>query len=193
MKIRILLFLCLFAACSSPDWQLGKFEKPAENPVLTADSTYQFFCPVQKIWVKWQKADVFNPAAIVKDGKVYLLFRAEDNPAAGIGGRTSRIGLAVSTDGIHFQKMKDPVLYPDSSSFIQYDYPGGCEDPRIVQTEDGTYVLAYTSWNKIVARLSIATSRDLIHWEKKGSCFCQGISMENISIPGRNRAPLLPP
>jgi predicted GH43/DUF377 family glycosyl hydrolase len=173
MKIRILLFLCLFAACSSPDWQLGKFEKPAENPVLTADSTYQFLCPVQKIWVRWQKADVFNPAAIVKDGKVYLLFRAEDNPAAGIGGRTSRIGLAVSTDGIHFQKMKDPVLYPDSSSFIQYDYPGGCEDPRIVQTEDGTYVLAYTSWNKIVARLSIATSRDLIHWEKKGPAFAR--------------------
>jgi len=173
MKTRILLFFWLFVSCTSPSWQLGTFEKPADNPVLTADSTYLFLCPVQKKWVKWQKADVFNPAAIVRDGKVYLLFRAEDNPAAGIGGRTSRIGLAVSSDGIHFQKMKDPVLYPDSSSFIQYDYPGGCEDPRIVQSEDGTYVLAYTSWNKIVARLSIATSRDLIHWEKKGPAFAK--------------------
>ncbi len=178
MKCGKLFYLGLFlaVACSAPgteSWQLGKFEKPAENPILTADSSYTFLCPVQKKLVQWQKADVFNPAAVVRDGKVYVLFRAEDNPAAGIGGRTSRIGLAVSDDGVHFQKMKEPVLYPDSSGFMQYDYPGGCEDPRIVETEDGLYVLAYTSWNAKVARLSIATSRDLVHWEKKGPAFAR--------------------
>jgi predicted GH43/DUF377 family glycosyl hydrolase len=176
MKIRWYAGLFLLASCTSGttgSWQLGKFEKPAENPILTADSGYTFLCPVQNVEVKWQKADVFNPAAIVKDGKVYVLFRAEDNPAAGIGGRTSRIGLAVSEDGIHFEKMKDPVLYPDSSAFIMYDFPGGCEDPRIVEAEDGTYVLAYTSWNGKTARLSIATSSDLEHWEKKGPAFAK--------------------
>ncbi|MBL0109657.1 MAG: hypothetical protein IPP42_01825 [Saprospiraceae bacterium] len=33
---------------------------------------------------------------------------------------------------------------------------GGCEDPRLTQTEDGLYVLAYTAWNQDIARLSIA-------------------------------------
>jgi beta-1,2-mannosidase len=177
--------LLLMVSCSPPateSWQLGKFVKPAENPILTADSSYTFFCPVQKKLVQWQKADVFNPAAVVKDGKVYVLFRAEDNPAAGIGGRTSRIGLAVSEDGIHFEKMKEPVLYPDSSGFMQYDFPGGCEDPRIVETGDGQYVLAYTSWNTKLARLSIATSRDLVHWEKKGPAFARAYDGKFMDI-----------
>jgi beta-1,2-mannosidase len=187
MKYSKLFYLSLFlaVACSAPgtdSWQLGKFVKPAENPVLTADSTYTFLCPVKNTLVQWQKADVFNPAAVVRDGKVYVLFRAEDNPAAGIGGRTSRIGLAVSEDGIHFEKMKEPVLYPDSSEFMQYDYPGGCEDPRIVESEDGLYVLAYTSWNAKVARLSIATSRDLIHWEKKGPAFAKAYGGKFLDI-----------
>ena len=43
--------------------------------------------------------------------------------------------------------------------------PGGCEDPRVTMTEDGLYVMAYTSWNRKVARLCIATSHDLVKWE----------------------------
>lgn len=159
------------AGSKSPEWDFRTLKKPAENPVMRADSTFKFFCPVKKQEVKWQKADVFNPAAIVKDGRVMLLYRCEDNPAAFLGGRTSRIGLATSDDGINFTKMAEPVLYPDSSEFRKYDYPGGCEDPRVVETEDGLYVMAYTSWNNKVARLSIAFSRDLIHWEKKGPAF----------------------
>jgi predicted GH43/DUF377 family glycosyl hydrolase len=94
----------------------------------------------------------------VKDGKVFLFFRAEDNPAAAIGGRTSRIGLAWSEDGIHFTRAPGPVLYPDRDAFQQYDYPGGCEDPRVVEAPDGRYIMAYTSWNGQTARLSIAVS-----------------------------------
>jgi beta-1,2-mannosidase len=41
----------------------------------------------------------------------------------------------------------------------------------VVVTGDGLYVMAYTSWNRDVARLSIAFSRDLVHWEKKGPAF----------------------
>ncbi len=147
------------------------FTKPAENPIVQADSSYTFFCPMKNEVVRWQKADVFNPAAIVKDGKVMLLYRCEDNPAAHLGGRTSRIGLAESTDGIHFKKYPTPVLYPSKDAFAQYDAPGGCEDPRVVVTEDGLYVMAYTSWNYDTPRLSVAFSRDLLHWEKKGPAF----------------------
>lgn len=149
------------------------FYKPAENPILRADSSFTFFCPVKQQTVRWQRADVFNPGAIVKDGKVFLLYRCEDNPAAALGGRISRLGLAESEDGIHFKKHPEPVLYPDNDGFSQFDYPGGCEDPRLVQTEDGLYVVTYTSWNHKIARLSIAFSRDLVHWEKKGPAFAK--------------------
>src|ERR1700712_3504401 len=142
-SFALLIFIVsLFSCKSTPkqnttlsattDWQLGPFIKPKENPVLSADSNYIFNDPMTKRPVRWQKADVFNPAAIVRHDTVYILFRAEDNPAAAIGGRTSRIGLAFSTDGLHFQKHPAPVLFPDSSRFMQYDVPGGCEDPRIV-------------------------------------------------------------
>jgi predicted GH43/DUF377 family glycosyl hydrolase len=109
----------------------------------------------------------------VKDNKVFLLYRCEDNPAASIGGRTSRLGLAESEDGIHFKKFPSPVLYPDSSEYMKYDYPGGCEDPRLVQTEDGLFVVVYTAWNNKIARLSVAFSRDLFHWQKKGPAFAK--------------------
>ncbi|MES2648270.1 MAG: glycoside hydrolase family 130 protein [Bacteroidota bacterium] len=147
------------------------FTKPAENPILRADSLPVFFDPIKRDSVHWQKADVFNPAAIIRNDKVMMLYRAEDNPAASLGGRTSRIGLAESEDGIHFTLHPVPVLYPDSSAFLIYEYPGGCEDPRIVQTESGNYVLTYTAWNGKTARLSVATSTDLLSWKKHGPVF----------------------
>jgi beta-1,2-mannosidase len=192
MKRRIfyLFVLLLATGCNirpSKNWDFLSFYKPAENPVLKADSTFTFVDPVKNELVRWQRADVFNPAAIVKDNKIYLLYRSEDNPAAILGGRTSRIGLAYSEDGIHFTKYPTPVLYPDSSEFMKYDYPGGCEDPRIIETEDSLFVLAYTSWNYKTARLSIAVSRDLIHWEKKGPAFARaynGKFLDNWSKSG---------
>ncbi len=41
------------------------------------------------------------------------------------------------------------------------------EDPRLVQFGD-TYYLTYTGYNKKDAQLCLATSKDLIHWERKG-------------------------
>jgi predicted GH43/DUF377 family glycosyl hydrolase len=175
--LSILLFFCVaINSCSessNAQINVNRFYKPKENPVLQADSSFTFKDPITHKIVRWQKADVFNPGAIIKDNKVYLLYRCEDNPAAAIGGRTSRLGLAESEDGIHFKKFSTPVLYPDSSKFMQYDYPGGCEDPRLVQAEDGMYVVTYTSWNSKVARLSIAFSNDLFHWQKKGPAFAK--------------------
>ena len=152
---------------------VNSFYKPKENPVLRADSSFIFTDPIKMKPVRWQKADVFNPAAIVKDGKVFLLYRCEDNPSAILGGRTSRLGLAESKDGIHFKKFPKPVLYPGNDAFKQYDYPGGCEDPRLVQTAKGLYVVIYTAWNYKTPRLSVAFSKDLFHWQKKGPAFAK--------------------
>ena len=176
-KLLVLLpFLMILLSCVEKKGigiNVHGFYKPAENPILKADSSFTFTDPFKKQVVKWQRADVFNPAAIVKDNKVYLLYRCEDNPAAILGGRTSRLGLAESEDGIHFKKFPEPVLYPDSSEFMQYDFPGGCEDPRLVQTEEGVYVVTYTAWNYKIPRLSVAFSNDLYHWQKKGPAFAK--------------------
>jgi beta-1,2-mannosidase len=135
------------------------------NPVLSAGAN-TFRCPVLKHEVKWEEKDVFNPAAVVRDGKVYLLYRAEDMIGKFAG--TSRIGLAFSDDGIRFTKMKEPVFFPDNDSLKIYEWEGGVEDPRIVQSDDGTYILTYTAYDGRVARLLVATSRDLIQWQKHG-------------------------
>lgn len=173
LSLSLFLLGMHFSHAQHIDININKFHKPGQNPVIRADSSYFFIDPIKKDTVRWQKADVFNPAAIVKDGKIFVLYRCEDNPAAGYAGRTSRLGLAESSDGIHFKKYPEPVLYPSNDAFKEYDYPGGCEDPRLVQTEDGLYVVAYTSWNNKIARLSIAFSIDLLHWEKKGPAFAK--------------------
>lgn len=184
IKISILLGLTLlFISCkekkseyatkeetSIEKWMLG-FEKTDINPIMTADSSYIFKDPITEKEVHWQKADVFNPGAVVRNDTVFMLFRAEDNPDAILGGRTSRIGLAFSLDGIHFTKFPQPVFYPTNDDFKQWDHPGGMEDPRVVETPDGTYIMLYTSWNKDVARLSSASSKDLRKWTKNGPVF----------------------
>ncbi len=175
-RYRYLPVLFFFSACTVKPTifeQLTSFQKPVDYPILSHDSTAIFFDSLINRSVQWKKADVFNPAAIVRGDSIYVLSRCEDNPAAALGGRTSRIGISSSTDGIHFHSYREPVLYPAKDEFQQYDYPGGCEDPRIVQTEDGLYVLAYTSWNYKLPRLSIAFSKDLFHWQKKGPAFAK--------------------
>lgn len=157
-----------------PDWALGGFVRPEKaNPIITPNPSNQFDCPMQDKKIGWEESDVFNPAATVKDGKIYVLYRAEDNSATGIGKRTSRIGLAESEDGIHMKRRKTPVMYPDKDNMKEYEWEGGCEDPRVTMTEDGLYVMAYTSWNRKVARLCIATSHNLVKWEKHGPAFAK--------------------
>lgn len=181
-----LLFIIFLSSCTLSKKArlaaLSSFYKPVNEPILRADSSLEFYDSLKQKTVKWQKADVFNPAAIVKDGKVYLFTRSEDNPAAILGGRTSRIGLAISEDGIHFKNFGTPVLFPQEGKFKQYDYPGGCEDPRVVETAEGNYVMAYTAWNYDVPRLSIAFSKDLFHWQKTGPAFAAAYNARYLNL-----------
>jgi len=151
-------------------WMLGPFQREdAANPCLTPSPAALFRCPVRGEMVHWEEKDVFNPAAVVRDGKVYLLYRAED--AVGRHAGTSRIGLAESDDGLTFSRRPTPVLYPDNDAMYEYEWEGGCEDPRIVEDDAGVYYLTYTAYDGRTARLAVATSRDLVHWEKRGLAF----------------------
>ncbi|HOK35641.1 MAG TPA: glycoside hydrolase family 130 protein [Paludibacteraceae bacterium] len=172
------IFVFLFTSCNisrneyQPSFPLGEFIRPTGiNPVLSPDTTSVFFCPMNQKLVHWEESDVFNPGAVVKDGKIFILYRAEDNSSVGIASRVSRIGLAKTSDGFTMKKKPAPVVFPDNDNNKLYEWPGGCEDPRVSVTEDGTFVLFYTSWDRKVARLCVATSKDLIHWEKHGPVF----------------------
>lgn len=165
---------CAEQAATTPDWAWTGFRRPeGANPVIAPDTATRFFCPLRREWVAWQEGDTFNPAAAVRDGRVVLLYRAEDRSGEGIGQRTSRLGCAFSDDGVHFERLPEPVFYPDVDSQTALEWPGGVEDPRIVQTDEGLYVMFYTQWNRRQARLAVATSRDLLTWHKHGPAFAK--------------------
>ena len=171
-------------------WMFGPFEKPREvNPPITPSPASQFRSSMGDSIVRWEEHATFNPAAVVKDGKVFVLYRAED--ASGertIGGHTSRIGLAESQDGLHFTRRNAPVLYPDRDAQRPYEWPGGVEDPRIVEAEEGSYVLTYTQWNRRIPRLAVATSRDLVHWTKHGPAFATAYGGKYLSLESKSGA-----
>ena len=141
-------------------WEIGRFTRPVSgNPIIAPRPESIFTDPILKKPVHWEVLHTFNPAAMVRDGKVYVLYRAEDDSGAmQIGGHTSRLGLAESQDGISFTRRPDPVFYPAGDAQQSREWPGGVEDPRIVETEDGTYVLTYTQWNRNIYSVGMATS-----------------------------------
>ena len=105
----------------------------------------------------WESAGTFNPAVVRYHGKFVMLYRAQDKNG------TSRLGYAESTDGIHFTRRSQPVFSPEAD----YEKDGGVEDPRLVKF-GGTYYLTYTGYNKKDAQLCLATSKDLVHWQRQG-------------------------
>lgn len=170
-----------------PDWAFGDFLRPGGvNPVISADSATRFLDPMTKSWIHWQANDTFNPAAAVKGGKIVVLYRSEDKSGIKIGSRTSRLGYAISKDGLRFTRRNEPVLYPDNDDQKAFEWPGGCEDPRVAVTEDGTYLMLYTQWNRKVPRLGAATSKDLIHWKKHGPVFQDAYDGKFFNIPTKS-------
>ena len=123
----------------------GEWRRLSETPIISPRGN------------GWEAAGTFNPAVIVRGDKMVMLYRAQDKQG------TSRLGYAESADGIHFTRRDEPVLSPSAD----YEKDGGVEDPRLVQFGD-TYYLTYTGYNKKDAQLCLATSKDLIHWDRKG-------------------------
>jgi predicted GH43/DUF377 family glycosyl hydrolase len=156
-------------AAAGPSWALLGFAKAdSANPIMGPGTVGKFTDPILKKVVLWEEKDVFNPAVVVRDGKVYMLYRAENKITT--FGKASRVGLASSTDGIHFQREPEPVLYPANDAQKKYE-TGGTEDPRVVEDDKGTYYMTYTAYDGKLARLHVASSPDLRHWTKYGNAF----------------------
>ena len=124
---------------------------------ITIDATRLSNQPVLEPGAPWSSTGLFNPTAVEYKGKTVLLFRATDAKMI------SRIGYAESADGLHFKVRRQPVLQPEAL----YERGGGVEDPRLVPIE-GTFYLTYTGYNGKDAQLCLATSKDLIHWQRRG-------------------------
>lgn len=167
------------ATADSTDWMLSGFKKQDDaNPILTP-GTNSFTDPILKKTVLWEEKDVFNPATIVRNGKLYLLYRAEDKIGKFAG--TSRVGLAESTDGINFTRRPKPVLYPDNDQNKKYEWEGGCEDPRVVEDEKGKYIMTYSAYDGDKARLFVASSTDMLTWVKHGPAFAKAYNRKYVN------------
>jgi beta-1,2-mannosidase len=143
--IKLLALMLALATQDSASWPFGAWQRLSDAPVISPQGS------------GWESAGTFNPSVVLRDGKVVMLYRAQDK------GGTSRLGYAESTDGIRFSRRSEPVFSPEKD----YEKDGGVEDPRLVLFGD-TYYLTYTGYNKKDAQLCLATSKDLMHWERKG-------------------------
>jgi beta-1,2-mannosidase len=179
-SIRLAGFLlccsvCIFGQSDSGAWKLDGFVRPPDaQPVIAPRKTTSFRDRPGGPVIHWEALHTFNPAAVVRHGEIYVLYRAEDDSGENkIGGHASRIGRARSRDGIHFKRDASPVLFPKNDDQEQREQLGGCEDPRIIEAEDGSYAMTYTQWNHKTYDAAIATSNDLKHWTKRGPLFAK--------------------
>lgn len=181
-----------------PDWALGPFTRPENaQPIIKPRADTTFDCPLAKKPIHWEMFHTFNPAAVVREGRIHLLYRAEGSATgakkSGLGSYTSRLGMAISDDGLTFKTEPKPVFYPDNDAQMSFEWFGGTEDPRIVTGPDGTYYITYSQYSRNDPnqahssgawrswRLGIASSRDLRAWTKYGSLFA-GTPFENTKI-----------
>lgn len=187
LSIFLLLVLHLSVFSQEKPWMLGPFERPdGVNPVITPGKGSTFLCPIRKTEVHWEEMATFNPASVVINDKMHVLYRAEDKTGDMIiGGHTSRLGMAISDDGLVFDRKPEPAFYPGNDSQKDNEWPGGVEDPRLVETEDGRYIMTYTQWNRDVPRLAIATSYDLVNWEKHGPAFSEAYEGKYLAMESK--------
>ncbi|CAN5661794.1 glycoside hydrolase family 130 protein [soil metagenome] len=162
-------------------WALGPFTRHPGVVVAPAPEL-TFHCPVTDQSVAWVAKDAFNPGAVVHEGRVHLLVRGEDREGRYAG--VSRIGLATSADGLTFELEPEPVIFPADDRWQAWEWPGGCEDPRVVESPDGGFVCTYTAFDGKNGALCVATSSDLRTWTKHGPAFAGTPSAKRTSKSG---------
>lgn len=143
--IALVLLGAVLIASKGDRWPFGPWKRISTEPVLAPQGD------------GWESAGTFNPSVVEHDGQIVMLYRAQDRNG------TSRLGYATSADGVRFTRRPEPALSPQT----EYERDGGLEDPRLVKI-DGTYYLTYTGYNKKDAQLCLATSKDLVRWDRKG-------------------------
>lgn len=145
----------------APTFPLGPFTKYHGNPLLVPNSAYDF-----------ESAYLYNAAAIVLDDTIFLIYRAQN------AAKVSYLGLAWSKSGLDFTRLDHPILSPTEP----WEDGGGIEDPRIIRV-DGVLYITYTAYDLHKPRLCLATSVNLVDWEKYPPLFKDWIDVE-IELDG---------
>lgn len=126
---------------------------------LTRSSHNPILSPIHEH--PWEAAAVFNASPIVQGKNTILVYRAMSEPdlLRDPHIRTSVIGRASSSDGIHFEDRS--ILITPDSDFDKY----GCEDPRVTKI-GSTYYIFYTAlggypFSADNIKVAVALSTDL--------------------------------
>lgn len=131
----------------------------------------------------WQCYNVFNPAVIFHNGLFHMFYRAQGLDWV------SRIGYAVSQDGLEWNRLEKPILQPHDGSDSR-----GVEDPRVVEI-DGSFYMTYTAYGRefrgegqpthfgggILPML--AQSHNLITWETIGPLVVGEDNKDHLLFP----------
>jgi len=134
--------------------------RSSDNPILVAQPE-----------ISWSSKKVYNCAVYLEDGVYRMLFRAVGDDWI------SRLGLAESGDGVHFNINPNPSMTP-----LEPWETNGCEDPRMVKI-DGKYYVTYTAFDGITARAAMTSSTDFYNWSQRRQLF------PNWSQPQRENLP----
>ena len=103
---------------------------------------------------QWEALNVFNASVIRHNGLFHMHYRAQGVDFV------SRIGYAVSADGLRWNRLEEPVFSPHNG---REDYRG-LEDPRVTML-DGRFYMCYTAYGENGNYPMIAVSDNLITWE----------------------------
>lgn len=125
-----------------------KLQRHPANPVLLPDPASP-----------WETYNVFNPSVIHHGGLFHMFYRAQGLDWI------SRLGYAVSPDGVHWNRLREPVLVPAGDAEAR-----GVEDPRVIEI-DGVFYMAYTAYGRSAVgdfqvRPMFARSHNLLTWER---------------------------
>ena len=126
-----------------------KLTRHPENPILTPIPEHP-----------WEARNVFNCGVINHDGKVVLIYRGQ-----GWENDVSHLGYAESADGIHFDRLPEPVFSPADPAEVN-----GVEDPRLTRL-DGRIQMLYTAWSPEAIQVARASTTDFRRWERHGIVF----------------------
>ncbi|NLF13875.1 MAG: glycosidase [Anaerolineaceae bacterium] len=133
----------------------------------------------------WECVNVFNPGVLYHNGLFHMFYRAQGLDWV------SRLGYAVSADGVHWNRMREPILEPVDGSDSR-----GLEDPRLVEIE-GIFYMTYTAYGSEFQGSGtpthsgggilpmIARSRNLITWERMGPIVRGEDNKDHILFPRR--------
>lgn len=121
-----------------------------EEVALSPDQSYDSF-------------GCFSGTAMDFEGKLYLMYTAVQ--MKGIGFKQQQ-ALAVSDDGIHFEKFKNNPVIP-TSALPENISPNDFRDPRIWRKNDRFYSAIAAKDKKIGGRMLLFEAIDLEHWKYK--------------------------